>query len=293
MLNLPRQGALYAIQAAIAFSVMGALIKAASADMPNEMVVFFRCAVGLVLLTPWVLKQGVREALFTRRWGGHLLRAGFGIIAMYCFFYALGALPLAKAMLLTYSMPLFIPFVAWIWLGEKPTPIVWGAAGLGFIGIALMVDPQGLSGGSLGATLIGVASGFFGAIAMVGIRRISDTEPAPRIVTYFALIATIVSSIPLLWAWATPTAEQWLLMIAAGVMATLGQLAMTRAYGCAPAAWVGTFSYASVPVSAGLAWLIWQETLGGRAIVGAVIVISLCVGLSVHAGRKPRVSVPA
>ena len=76
--------------------------------------------------------------------------------------------------------------------------------------------------------------------------------------------------------------------IAAGAVATFGQLCMTRAYGCAPAAWVGSFSYASVPVSALLAWLIWQETLSLRAMLGAALVIGLCVGLSVSAGRRRR-----
>ena len=288
----PRQGAFYAIQAAIAFSMMGALIKAASAGMPNEMIVFTRCFIGLVILTPWALRIGLRQALATRRWGGHLLRAGFGIVAMYCFFYALGTLPLAKAMLLTYSMPLFLPFVAWAWLRERPTPAVWLAVSLGFVGIALMVDPRGLGGGTLTGTLVGAASGLFGAVAMVGIRRISNTEPAPRIVMYFALIATGLSAVPLAWAWATPTATQAVLMIAAGAVATFGQLCMTRAYGCAPAAWVGSFSYASVPVSALLAWLIWQETLSLRAMLGAALVIGLCVGLSVSAGRRRRLSVP-
>jgi drug/metabolite transporter (DMT)-like permease len=288
----PRQGAFYAIQAAIAFSLMGALIKAASVGMPNEMIVFTRCFIGLVILTPWALRMGLRQALKTHRWRGHLARAGFGIIAMYCFFFALGTLPLAKAMLLTYSMPLFIPFVAWIWLREAPTATVWLAVTLGFVGIALMVDPRDLGGGSLRGTLVGAASGLFGAVAMVSIRRISDTEPAPRIVMYFALIATLISAVPLGWAWVTPTPTQAGLMIAAGVVATLGQLCMTRAYGCAPAAWVGSFSYASVPVSAALAWLVWQETLSPRAMLGAALVISLCVGLSISAGRKSRLPEP-
>jgi drug/metabolite transporter (DMT)-like permease len=292
MPTFPRQGAVYALQAAAAFSAMGALIKAAATGLPNEMIVFFRCAVGLIVLSPWMLRQGVRQALSTRRWGGHLLRAGFGIVAMYCFFFALGALPLAKAILLTYSMPLFIPFVAWVWLGERPTQLVWAAVALGFLGIVLMADPANLGGGSLFATAVGAASGFFGAIAMVGIRRISDTEPAPRIVLYFALIASTVSAVPLLWAWQTPALPQLGLMVAAGVMATLGQLAMTRAYGCAPAAWVGSFSYASVPISAALAWLIWQEAMSPRAMLGAALVIGLCVALSFASHRQSRLPAP-
>src|SRR5690349_17761617 len=115
-----RRGALYAVASGACFAVMGAFIKLASRELSNEMVVFFRNLFGLCLLAPWLLLRSGVAGLRTQRLPGHLLRAAFGLTSMYCFFYGIAHLPLAEAMLLTYSMPLFIPFIAWIWLGERP-----------------------------------------------------------------------------------------------------------------------------------------------------------------------------
>lgn len=280
-----RRGALHAIQAALGFSLAGALIKAASAQMPNEMVVFLRCAVGLLALLPWVAHTGLRTAVATRRWGGHLLRAAFGVGAMYCFFYAIAHLHLAEAMLLTYSTPLWIPFIAWAWIGERPPWRVFPAIAIGLLGIALIVQPGRAPVDPL-AGMIGIASGLLAACAMVGIRRISDTEPAPRIVFYFALLSTLITALPLLWRWQTPSLEGGLLMVAAGLFATHAQLNLTRAYGCAPAALIGPFTYLSVVFAGALAWVIWDETMDPWSLLGVALVVLTCV-LAGYAGRKP------
>jgi drug/metabolite transporter (DMT)-like permease len=278
-----RRGATYAISAAAAFAITGVCIKAAAEHTPNAVVVFVRCAVSLLTLMPWALRHGF-SALRSKRVGGHLWRASFGVCAMYSFFYAIGHLPLAEAMLLTYSTPLWVPFIAWAWIAERPPLVVLPAAALGLAGIALIVKP--------GATalpgwpgVVGIASGMFAACAMVSIRRISDTEPAPRIVFYFAALATVISALPLPWAWETPSLRDFLLLVGAGVTATIGQLNLTRAYACAPAARVGPFTYTAVVFSAILAWAIWGENLDRWSVLGSLLVIGTCVMVS---WRRPE-----
>jgi drug/metabolite transporter (DMT)-like permease len=270
-----RRGALFAILAAAAFSVTGVCVKAASAHAPNEVVVFLRSAVSLLTLLPWILRKGV-SIVRTQRLGGHLWRAGFGVCAMYAFFYGIAHLHLAAAMLLTYSTPLFVPFIAWFWIREKPPLIVFPAALVGLIGIGFIVKP-GVEGLNLFASLIGISSGIFAACAMVSIRRISDTEPTPRIVFYFAALATLISSIPLLWAWQTPAPVTFAILVGAGISATVGQLCLTQAYVCAPAARVGPFTYMAVIFSALLAWLLWDEHLDRWFVLGSALVITTCI----------------
>jgi drug/metabolite transporter (DMT)-like permease len=275
MQNDLRRGALFALSAAAVFSVTGACVKAAAVHAPNEVVVFFRSAVSLLALLPWILRQGV-SSLYSQRVGGHLWRAAFGVSAMYAFFYAIGHMRLAEAMLLTYSTPLFIPFIAWFWIGEKPPAVVYPAALTGLVGIAFIVKPGSEEINWL-AGLVGVCSGILAACAMVSIRRISDTEPAPRIVFYFVAMATIISSIPMLWAWQKPDATTLLLLIGAGLTATVGQLCLTRAYALAPAARVGPFTYSAVIFSALIAWIIWDERMDAWSALGSLLVIATCV----------------
>lgn len=270
-----RQGAAFAVLAALGFALLGVCVKALSAlGVSNPMMVFFRSFVSFCVLLPWLMHRS-SGGFSTQRPGGHLIRSAFGVCAVYCFFYGITHLPLAAAMLLTYSTPLFVPFIAWVWIHERPPMIVFPAALIGLVGVGFIVKPG--SGFAVSAGLIGALSGLLAACAMVSIRRISDTEPATRIVFYFSAMASLISAVPLFWLWRTPTPPQWLLLILSGLCATWGQLALTKAYALAPAARVGPFIYFAVIFSALLSWLIWDETLDRGFVIGALLVIATCV----------------
>lgn len=277
-------GALLAIAAAFMFAAMGAVIKAASAHLPNEMVVFFRNFFGLLALLPWLLRGGVR-ALATQRFGSHLTRSLAGLAAMYCFFYAIAKLHLAEAVLLNFTAPLFTPFIALLWLHERVERNVWWAIIVGFVGVALILKP-GMDIFSP-AALIGLASGALAAFAVVNIRRMSETEPTTRIVFYFSTVSVIVSALPLLWRWQTPGPEALGLMVVAGIFATSGQLLLTRGYALAPAALVGPFTYSSVVFAALFGWLLWGEMPDTLSLAGAVLV---CLA-GIMAMRKTEMAV--
>lgn len=191
--DLPR-GAVLMLAACLAFAAAGALVKQVSSTLPNEMVVFFRSLSGLLVLAPWFISQGPRY-FATRHLGSHFLRAFTGLIAMYCYFYAIAHMPLAEAVLLNYTAPLFIPLIALFWLAEVFNPRLWWPILIGFAGIGLILKP----GSSLLEPLavIGLAAGVFSALSMVGIRRLTTTEPATRVVFYFGLFTTLASAVPL------------------------------------------------------------------------------------------------
>ncbi len=277
-----RRGALYMIGASLLFAGMGAIVKFVSQSLPNEMVVFFRSLFGLLALTPWLARRGM-GAVATRRFREHLLRGLAGLAAMYCFFYALAHLRLAEATLLNYTTPLFVPLIAAAWLGEKVTRRLWGLLALGFAGIALILKP-GLTLFEP-AALAGLASGLLAAFAMVGVRNLSRTEPATRIVFYFSLIAAAVSAVPLAWRWENPPAELWGWLIAMGSLATLAQILMTRAYASAPAAQIGPFVYTIVLFAALLGWSLWGEIPDAYSAAGALLVCAGGVLTIRQAGR--------
>ena len=284
-----RLGAVFAVLAAAAFALMAAGVKAASALVSSELIVFFRSAVGLLVLLPWVLRHG-RGALRTSRLGGHLWRAAFGVCAMYAFFYALGHLDLAEAIVLTYSTPLFIPFIAWAWIDEPPPPVIFPAVALGLVGIVLIAHPQ-TSFTASPASVAGVLSGICAAAAMVSIRRIADTEPAPRVVFYFSALSTLVSAVPLAWAWSAVSAPALALLVGVGVLATLGQLCLTRAYSLAPAARVGAFTYVAVVFGGLIGWALWDERPDAASAWGMALVIACCL-LASWRGPRARAAAP-
>jgi drug/metabolite transporter (DMT)-like permease len=279
--DLPR-GATLILAAAFLFATTGAIIKYVSATLPNEMVVFFRSFFGLLALSPFFVRHGPRYYA-TRRLSAHLVRALAGVAAMYCYFYALGHLPLAEAVLLNYTAPLFIPLAARFWVGESFSPRLWWPIGIGFVGIGLILKP----GMSLlvPIALIGLAAGIFSALAMAGIRKLTGTEPATRVVFYFSLTSTLVAALPLAWRWQTPAAGHWLALVLIGGLSTVAQILMTRGYAHAPAAQVGPFLYAIVVFAGLFGWGFWAEIPDWLSLAGTLLVA--CAGvLTIRMGGR-------
>jgi len=276
------------LSATLLFAATGALIKSLSASLPNEMIVFLRNLIGLLALAPLFLRHGLRHYA-TNRLPAHLVRALAGLAAMYCYFYAIGHLPLAEAVLLNYTAPLFIPLAAFLWVGEPFSQRLWWPIGIGFLGIGLILKP----GLSLLApvALIGLAAGMFSALAMAGIRKLTNTEPASRVVFYFSLVSTLVSAIPMLWQWQTPAPALWFPLFLIGVLSTAAQILMTRGYACAPAAQVGPFLYAIVVFAALFGWAFWAEIPDGLSLLGAILIVVAGV-LAIRMGGKKAAPVP-
>jgi drug/metabolite transporter (DMT)-like permease len=284
----PVAGGMLVLTSALLFAGVGALVKAASVDLPSEVIVFFRNAVAMVFLLPWLLIRQRGLSLKTSCPQFHLLRAGAGLGAMYCFFIALKLLRLADAMLLCYTLPIFIPIIEWFWLKEPVSRQTKLAVIVGFIGIALVLKPG--FGLFKAAGLVGLASGLLAALAIVGIRRMTVTEPVARIVFYFTTFGTLVSSVPLLWAWRTPGGHLLWVLCAMGILAIMAQMCLTKGYSLAPAGQVGPFNYGNVIFAALLGWLIWGETLDGLTLVGAFLTCSAGIIATYHSERHIKPS---
>jgi drug/metabolite transporter (DMT)-like permease len=283
------RGAYCALGASLMIALMGTAVRMASTEIPNEMVVFLRNAFGLLALWPWIRRAGV-SGLATDQWPGHLLRSLTGLSAMYCFFYAIARLDLAQAVLLNFSAPLYIAPIAWLWLGEAITGRLMLSALIGFAGVVLILKPATAPFSTDAA--IGALSGLLAAIAMVSLRSMASSEPPVRAVVYFSAIGTVVSAVPLVWAWETPAPFTLLIMGAAGIFATLGQILLTTGYLLAPAARVAPYTYSTVLFAALIGWIFWHEVPGLLSTAGALLV---CVAgiLAVARAKAPQIEYPA
>lgn len=286
------RGALLIVAAELMFASMGASIRHVSTTLDNQTLVFARNGIGFLLLLPLVMvRPGLK--LRTRVPTLHLLRGLAGLGAMYCFFYAIAKMPLAEAMLLKLSSPLFIPFVALFWLGEAFGRAVVLAVLVGFLGVGVILTPDLSTLGPVAA--IALLGGALAAVAKVTVRRLSRTEPPDRTVFYFALIGTVVSSLPVYWSPQTPGPEQLPWLLAIGGFATLGQMLLTRGFSASPAARLGPFAFFSVVFAGLFGWLFWQEALTWSTVLGSILVLIAGVivgrpegGANPAADRPPR-----
>jgi drug/metabolite transporter (DMT)-like permease len=268
----PGQGAALLALSALFFALMGVFIREATTEgVGNEVVVFFRNAVGVLFFLPLALTRGLAPLRTARPWA-HLKRTFCGLAAMYCYFYALAHLPLTDAMLFSYAAPVFTPLIAWWWLKEPLTRRMLLATAVGFAGVLLVAKPSGAL--VSGISLIGILASVMAACAFVSIREMSNTEPAFRIVFYFALFSAMASAVPLSWAWQPLERHALLLLVAAGLMASIGQLTMSQAYACAPPGLIGPVAYLAIVFAGIIAWLRWDEVPAGGSLLGAGLIFA-------------------
>lgn len=272
---------------ALLFATMGVLIRMASYTLDNYTIVFFRNASGLLLLTPFLLLQGVSSLKTGKLWM-HGWRAVVGLIAMYGFFYAIAHLKLSNAMVFTYSSPVFIPLVAWLFLKERISTQMLLAAGLGLAGVVLVAKPD--SGMFNFLSLVGLVSSFLAAMAFVTVRALTATEPATRIVFYFCFIGTIISAIPMFWVWRSYTIHELVLLCGAGALATLSQICLSKAYSFAPAGQIGPANYLAIIFAGIWAATLWHEYPDTLGIIGmTIILLALILCTPVFSRSKNKV----
>lgn len=256
---------------ALLFSVMGICIRYASHTVDNYTIVFFRNVVGLILFLPFIFKQGTSFVKTEKLWM-HTWRSIVGLAAMYGFFYAIAHLKLSNAMVFTYSSPIFIPLIAWLFLKEKITTAMLCAAGLGFIGVFCVAKPdQGLLNW---ISIVGISSSLLASMAFVTVRALTQTEPPERIVFYFCFIGSLLSVIPMFWVWRPYHLQELLFLIGAGILANVSQIFMSHAYRLAPAGQIAPVNYIAIIFAGIWGFLLWNEVPDLYSVIGFGIILS-------------------
>ena len=261
--------------AAALFALMSVLVKHASATFSPAELVFYRSAFGLLAIWGVIALRHRRllAPLATRHIKAHLWRGLSGFTALVLFFYALSQLPLATAVTLNYTAPLFLAALSAWWLRERHGRGLVGAVLLGFAGIVLLLQPQ-VEGQAWLPALAGLASGMLAATAYVNVKNLGRLgESEWRVVFYFTLLSTAGGA-----AWMAlagfhmPHADDWPWLFGIGVTATVAQLALTRAYHRGRTLTVGSLAYATVGFSALYGALLFGERLPLLAWTGMAVV---------------------
>ena len=268
---------------ALLFSSMGVLVRLASHTVDNATIVFFRNAVGLIFILPLVLRSGCHNLKTQKLWM-HTWRGVIGLTAMYGFFYAIAHMKLSNAMVFTYSSPIFIPLVAWLFLKEKMTIWTFVTASIGLMGVLFVAKPDEGLFNTLSA--VGLVASFFAATAFVTVRALTSTEPPVRIVFYFCLISTLISAAPMFWHWRSYTQSELLYLVGAGILATSSQLLMSHAYKRAPAGTIGPANYLAIIFAGIWAAVLWQEYPDIYSYIGFMIILIALVMCSPNVQDK-------
>lgn len=270
--KLPNLGSLWMLVAALGFAIMGALVKIGAQKFSAAELVFYRSLFGLIAIWLFIIVE--KLPLNTPHISKHLSRSLIGFVSLVLFFYAIAHLPLATAITLNYTSPLFLAVFMPLLLHEKPKRILLIALVIGFIGVSVLLKPT-INQDSWFAGLLGLLSGIGAALAYVHVKQLAQlNEPDWRTVYYFTLLSTIGAGFWML----IDTFHQlnWhdlLLLGALGLSATIAQLALTRAYRTGDTLVVASLAYVTVLLASlfGIVW--WNEHLSLDAWLAIGLII--------------------
>jgi len=259
----------FALLSAISFALMATCVRVVSGDLPQSEVVFFRNFMALLLLLPLLRHHHV--SLKTKKFHLHLLRAGSGLGAMYCYFYALKHLHLADALLLNYTSPIFIAVLAVLWLKEDWTLKRRLALAISVVGLAFLFHPSANVFSIPG--LFGLISGALAGLALTTVKQLSNSDDPISIVVWFALLSSIVSAIPMFWSFEWPQGPTvWFWLLAVGIFGSLGQLGLTWAYQRAPVTQVAPLGYTGLIFASIIGFLFWDELPDMIGLWGMILI---------------------
>ena len=280
-MSTPLRAALLMLASTIAFGLMAICIRLASATEPTWEVAFFRNFFGFLSLLPMLLWPVLRqprpiqrffESVRTTQLSRYVIRCGIGILSMFCGFWAIAHLPLAQAISLAYSSPIFITIAAALWLGERVRMRRWAAVAAGFLGVLVIVHPW--SQAFSGAALVAVAAAMLSALVAIQIKQLSATDKADTIVFWTYVLWVPMSLVPALFVWHMPQGIAWLWLVLCGVLGTIGQLFWTRALKLGEVSALTPISFTQLPVVTLAGWLLFDETIDGMTLLGAGIILT-------------------
>ena len=276
--------------AGLLFACMGVFVKLGAAHFSHIELVFYRSFFGLLLVYGILRQQGV--SLATQHWRPHLWRGLSGTVALLLFFYCITVLPLATAITLNYTAPLFLTIFTMLVFKDRFHLPLSIAIALGFCGVVLLLHPT-MERDRLLTGLLGLTSGFLAGIAYLNVKQLGmHGEPPTRVVFYFSLLASIGSGAGMLFGEVHTITPQGLsILLGLGATATLAQLAMTHAYRIGKTLAVGSMAYSTILFASLFGMWLWNERLSTSSWLGMALIVASGV-LSLRLSPKHQETQP-
>jgi drug/metabolite transporter (DMT)-like permease len=227
--------------------------------------------VSLICILPIALRKGVSR-LQTKFLPHHLIRDLFGVASYYLYFLAIRYLNLADATTLNYTAPFFVPLIWWIWTKQKVDRHVWWSIAVGFVGIAVILNPtrEIFQLGFVYGLFAGIAS----SVAFCALRILNiDREPMSRTLFYYFSVSALLTLPFALAVWVSPSGQEWLEAIAIGVATAVAQILLTKAYRYGTAAYLSPLGYVTIIYAGLISWLIFDIPMTFRSIIGTFLII--------------------
>ena len=277
-------GVLYMLAATVMFAVSSALAKWQVATYPFAEVLFFRAMGSLVICAALILPRSGLLVFRTHRLRDHAGRSATQATAQSMLVIAFTTMPLAGAVAINFSSPLFATLFAALWLKEKVGTARAAALAAGFLGVVLVTAP-GADSFRIGALFALGNAVLFGSVT-AAVRGMTVTESAETLTMWQMVFLAIFFAAALPFFFVMPTGTDAAVLFGNGLINGLGQYWWTRSLSLAPPSAVGPFYYFMLVWSIALGFMFWGDLPTLPLLAGSAIVVGSGMFLLWHESGK-------
>jgi drug/metabolite transporter (DMT)-like permease len=278
------------IQASVVFTAMLAMARTLGGWCDWQVVAIVRASMVLVLVAGVSFFQGKRVFIIgpPTLW----IRGVAGSLSMVCTFFAITQLQISDTLTLTNMYPIWIAFLSWPILGERPSLQIWIAVSSSCAGVWLIQQPH------FGTSNLGIAAAFaaslFTAVAMLGLHRLRGLDPQTIVVHFSAVATCFCVASYFVFSTPPPTSEAAMplslsLLCGVGVTASVGQILLTRAFAAGNPARVGVVGLTQIVFGLIVDILFFDHVPTWVSLLGIVLIAlpTAWVMLSRSEGHSP------
>jgi drug/metabolite transporter (DMT)-like permease len=295
-------GAIILVFGLFLFSFQDVIIKHFSDHLSVLQVVFYRGLIAMMIILSLFIVMRQRIPLLSRRPPLMLARGLLGFCSYTCYYLAVAAMPLAEVVSITFTMPLFVTALSALVLREKVGLHRWCAVVIGFIGVLIILSPQGefnalavafAFGAAISYACHSIITRFLGShdypltIAFNAIAIFTLASAALSLAMYFGVL-DISSDHPSLAFfsrdWAPVQGFDLLLILVIGIIAAVGFFCLSKAYCLAEASAIAPFEFSYILWAVMVGYIFWNEVPNLTTIVGVMVL----GGSSLYIGYRER-----
>lgn len=277
------------LAALVAFATMTVLIKLAGQRLPLVEILIVRQIVMQLMLFP-LARTSLPRMLRTPYPFLQLFRGLLQLGAMVTSFAAVIHLPLAQAMVISFSYAIFVTLGAGLFLGESIDRGRWAATIVGLAGVGVMLRPGGE--GSMVWSIVAVIGAMFAAASALSLRYRPDARRTDTVLTYQALVLVTALIVPTALTWVAPTATEWIVLIGVGLTGTMGQWMLTVAYQRGEATALAPLDFVRLLLTTLAGFIFFSETPDLPILLGAAIIIGSTVYTFRANARQRKAAAP-
>ena len=277
-------GILFMVLATLLFAISSAIAKWQVARYPVGEVMFVRSFASLIACAGIVLPLSGLSVFATRRAGAHVARGLSQSISQTFTVIAFSLMPLAGAIAINFSAPIWAALLSLIWLRERAGPARLAALGTGFISVLVVADP-GTDSLQLGA-LFALGNAIMYGSVTVAVRGMAATESANTLVMWQMVTIAVFHSGLLAFGFRWPSGIDGAMLAASGVANAIGQYAWTRSLQLAPTAAVSPFYYLMLVWALLIGFLVWGDVPSASLLAGSAIVVASGLSLLWHEAQR-------